>query len=82
MKTLKLIVKILIYLLVIAVAPITFMFWLCVWTPILFVLITFLNLIEFAFSPEGFEEFVGYEIIPWFFCVFVIWNMERAEKYI
>jgi hypothetical protein len=82
MKTLKLIIRILIYLLAISVAPFTFIFWLCVWTPVWFILITSLNLIEFAFSSEGYEEFVDYRIIPWFFCLFVIWNMEKADKYI
>ena len=82
MSELKKIAKIPIVLLGGCAAIVMFVFWACVWAPVWGVIITFLNLIEFAYSPKGTESFNDYKIIPWFFYQFVLWNTDKADEYV
>lgn len=79
MKILRLFIKTLLLGLALCIAPFTFAFWLCCWTPFVVVSITLMNLVEFA---KGTDDFFDYNQIWWFFWLFIMWNFEKSEEYI
>lgn len=81
MKLLRILAKIFVVCLRLCLTPIMFAFWLFVFTPILLFIITIVNIIEFGSYGEE-ELLIPYDIIFGFFWLFVMFNPEKADKYI
>ena len=77
----RILAKIFVVCLRLCLTPIMFAFWLFVFTPILLFIITIVNIIEFGSYGEE-ELLIPYDIIFGFFWLFVMFNPEKADKYI
>lgn len=81
MKILRILAKVFTGCLWILIAPIMFGFWLFIFAPVLLFMITIVNIIEFGNYGND-SLWMPYDIILWFFWLFVMWNPDKAEDYV
>lgn len=81
MTILRILAKVFTGCLWILIAPIMFVFWLFIFAPVLLFMITIVNIIEFGNHGKD-SLWMPYDIILWFFWLFVMWDLDKAEDYV